>query len=139
MLILQLLLHISFNTKLSVHSQYGTVNGGGWYDVFSIAKVAVEPDETGFLIKKVFKGWVGDIEYWTDRSEPYRNSTIYVLMNRPKSVTAIWETDLSRLYMVIAFAVIVSGITVIIFIKRRFHKIVPQRTLANPSFTKDCN
>lgn len=112
--------------KLSVCSQYGNVSGEGWYDAFSIAKVSIKPTKIGFLVKRVFKGWVGDIDYWTDRSEPYRNSTIYILMNNPKSVTAIWETDLSQLYIVIAFTVIVSGIMVIIFIKRHFHKIVPQ-------------
>lgn len=76
---------------LSVSSPYGDPKGAGWYDEGSTATISVNtPIEAGFGVSRVFVRWSGDIS-----SE---SPTAQVLMDGPKSVTAVWRTDSTILY-----------------------------------------
>jgi len=91
---------------LTVKSEFGEVSGGGWYREDSKATVTVQPTETGFLVRKVFRGWSGD---YTGK-EP----TATVVMDKPKTVVAVWETDFTQLYILTAIIVAVGCIAVVL-------------------------
>ncbi len=79
--------------QLTVLSAGGGAQGSGWYDVGSEAPISASPS-AGFLVRRVFDGWSGDC------SSDQRESV--VVMDAPKTVEALWRTDCTQLYAVMA-------------------------------------
>jgi len=75
---------------LKVNSNIGDPKGEGWYDGDSEATVSVT-SPTGFLIQQFFEGWSGD--------STAKSSLITLRMDSPKTVTALWRTDYTRIYL----------------------------------------
>jgi len=63
------------------------VDGGGWYNESDVATLSAESSR-GFLVRRVFKGWIGDVESSSE--------TVSLEMNEPKNVYAEWRTDYSQ-------------------------------------------
>ncbi|MEM2529247.1 MAG: hypothetical protein QXG40_07635 [Ignisphaera sp.] len=104
---------------LEVASLHGTPLGGGWYDKDSIASISIEssvPTEdwmSSIGAKYVFIGWSGDIE------SP--NSSITIVMDRPKKVSAIWKADYMMAYVILGviFIILIVGVIVVLFSIRK--------------------
>jgi hypothetical protein len=102
---------------LEVISSHGTPLGSGWYDKDSIANISIEssiPIE-GWLgsigAKYVFAGWIGDIKSL--------NSSVTIIMDRPKSVTAIWKTDYTMAYVILLVIFMIFAISITVFLLTR--------------------
>jgi len=109
--------NVSANWKLqyylAVNSPYGNPTGEGWYDANSTAVFSVNPTD-GFLFKSHFLLWSDD------STSSDANSSI--LMDGPKKVTAIWETDTSSpLLLAIPIGLTIVGLIVagVVVFKRR--------------------
>jgi hypothetical protein len=90
--------------RLNVTSEFGNVNGEGWYDEGSAAVASVDGKEAGaedaFQVY-VLAGWGGDASGTGTTSNP-------MIMDGPKTAVAIWEKRLSA-----AFYVTVGGIALV--------------------------
>ena len=97
-----------------MESVYGVPQGAGWHDAGSTVSISVE-SSVGLIIRHVCTGWSGGI----DVTSP----TATVPMDGPKTVTANWRTDYTRLYILIV--VCVAALTaIIILLVRRKKKVV---------------
>jgi len=111
--------------RLTVNSPYGTTSGSGWYDAGSTAEFSVTSSvpETGIMgslgVKYVFKNWTGD----SSATSP--GATI--LMDSPKTVTAVWAKDSTQFYTLIGAiaGIIIILIVVLIVVLRRKPKAPP--------------
>jgi len=111
--------------RLTVNSPYGTTSGSGWYDAGSTAEFSVTSSvpETGIMgslgVKYVFKSWTGD----SSATSP--GATI--LMDSPKTVTAVWAKDSTQFYTLIGAiaGIIIILIVVLIVVLRRKPKAPP--------------
>jgi hypothetical protein len=111
--------------KLTVNSQYGTAGGSGWYDAggtaeFSVTSSVPERGIMGSLgVKYLFKSWTGDSSATTPQAT--------ILMNSPKTVTALWTKDYSQFYTIIGAiaALVIALIVVLIVVLRRKPKAPP--------------
>ncbi len=84
--------------KLAVSSDYGIVQGGGWYDAGSSATFSVTtPVDTSYGVRQVFERWTGD----SQSTSP----TATITMDSPHAVTAVWRTDNTILYATIALGI----------------------------------
>ncbi len=99
---------------LRVVSQYGDPQGEGWYDAGKIASFSVSPSVSGGIgVKHIFERWSGDF----NASSP----SATVLMNAPRTVTAVWRTDYTQLFTIVsAFvgAVAAAGTLAILILKK---------------------
>jgi len=94
---------------LFVSSQFGVVTGSGWYDEGSQASFSIDQNAfpmTGLIgslgAKFVFEKWGGDTSATSTKGE--------IEMNAPKSVSAIWKTDYTFLYVsVVVIAAVIAG------------------------------
>jgi len=83
---------------LTVSSEYGIVDGGGWYDAGSSATFSVTTHvDTSYGVKQVFDRWTGD--YLST------SPAVAVTMDSPLTVKAAWRTDSTILYETIGIAV----------------------------------
>jgi hypothetical protein len=83
---------------LTVTSDYGTVQGQGWYDAGSSATFSVTSQvDTSYGVKQVFERWSGD--------SVSTSSTATITMDSPRTVTAVWKTDSAILYATIALGI----------------------------------
>jgi hypothetical protein len=90
--------HYKTQYLLTVSSDYGIVQGGGWYDAGSSATFSVTTEvDTSYGVRQVFEIWTGDVESTSASST--------VTMNSPYAVTAVWRTDSTVLYATIALAI----------------------------------
>ncbi|MBO3801796.1 MAG: zinc-dependent metalloprotease family protein [Thermoproteota archaeon] len=89
-------------------SPLGFVNGSGWYDQGSYAKIVVYPTSEGLLILNIFEKWSGDIES--------SNSSLTVRIDGPKVLIARWKKDYSRVIILVSFLLLLF----ILFAKRNF-------------------
>ncbi len=98
---------------LTLVSEYGDAQGGGWYNSGAAAAISVT-SPVGMIVRKVFNGWSGD----------YSGDTAgaLVIMNQPKTVTANWKTDFLQLYILIIIIVLILGGLGFWFIKIRKRK-----------------
>jgi len=111
--------------KLAVNSEYGITTGSGWYDAGSTAEFSVTATvpESGVMgslgVKYVFKSWTGD------SSETTPQATI--LMNSPKTVTALWTKDDTQFYTLVGAvaAIVIALIVILILVLRRKPKVPP--------------
>jgi hypothetical protein len=85
---------------LTVVSEYGDAQGGGWYNSGSEAAISVT-SPVGMIIRQVFNGWSGD--YSGDAA------SASVIMDQPKTVTAKWKNDIMQLYILIIIVVLIIG------------------------------
>lgn len=83
---------------LTVTSDYGTVQGHGWYDAGSSATFSVTSQvDTSYGVKQVFERWSGD--------SVSTSPTATITMDSPRTVTAVWKTDSTILYATIALGI----------------------------------
>jgi hypothetical protein len=97
---------------LTVNSEYGEPEGEGWYNSGTTAEISVTTP-VGMIIRQVFTEWSGDYSGDTASSS--------IIMDKPKTVTAGWTTDLLQLYILIIVVVVVlgGGTFLIIRLRRR--------------------
>lgn len=99
---------------LTIESDYGEYQWGGWDDSSSRAIILITPS-TGTLIRHIFTGWSEDSTATT--------ATATVLMNGPKTVIANWRTDYTYLQYIliggVAGATGAASVIVIILRRRR--------------------
>lgn len=117
---------------LTVSSEYGYVDGEGWYDAGSPATFSVTPQvDTGYGVKQVFDRWTGDLQS--------TSPVVTVTMNSPFTVRAAWRTDSTILYTTIALAVgaaFVLGIGLTAIAIRRHEQAKPVPEIHGKSVTK---
>jgi hypothetical protein len=90
--------HYKTQYLLTASSEYGIVQGAGWYDAGSSATLSVTPQvDTSFGVRQVFDRWTGDFEL----SAP----TGIIVMNSPHNLAALWRTDSTVLYATLAVAI----------------------------------
>jgi len=83
---------------LAASSPYGTVEGEGWYDNGSYATVKLTvTDVDAGLVTYRFERWEG--------LEPgdvvVERGTVKVLVNKPRSLVAVWREDYTRAYLLL--------------------------------------
>jgi len=93
--------------QLTIESTYGDYTAEGWYDSGSTANISTSSPH-GKIIRQVFTGWSGD--------STGTEATAAVLMDAPKTVTANWRTDYTRLYILIAGAMAFVGAAITTYI-----------------------
>jgi hypothetical protein len=75
---------------LMASSPYGTISGIGWYPEGGRVALSIAPTSVSeFIIDRHFAGWSGDV-----KSDV---ATVNVVMDSPKSVTAEWKDDYTKL------------------------------------------
>ncbi|MEM2964215.1 MAG: zinc ribbon domain-containing protein, partial [Candidatus Bathyarchaeia archaeon] len=125
------ILEVVFKKQYLLHatSNYSKVEGAGWYDPGSTAKISIEKtvfkDKQG--LEYIFKGWKGDIQ----SQEP----TFEVLMDSPKNVEAIWqEKSVSTTYTlgIAAILLIVIAVAVCAYMIKTNRLRMPKTIKAIP-------
>lgn len=95
--------HYKTQYRLTVSSDYGITEGGGWYDAGDSATFSVtSPVDTSYGVKQVFERWSGDSQSGS--------ATATIVMDSPNSVTAVWRTDSTILYATIALGILAAFI-----------------------------
>jgi hypothetical protein len=90
--------HYRTQYLLTVSSEYGAAQGGGWYDAGDSAGFSVTTQvETGYGVRQVFDRWTGDVES--------SSSTGTIIMDSPHNVRAVWRTDSTILYATMALGI----------------------------------
>jgi uncharacterized repeat protein (TIGR02543 family) len=95
---------------LNVNSEYGNPQGSGWYFSDSTAEFSV-PATVGVIIQHHFAGWSGDSTAATPAAS--------IIMDEPRTLTANWRSDYSRLCIVIGILAVFIGVTSIVVARRR--------------------
>jgi len=73
---------------LEVKSEYGSVNGSGWYKAGEKVTISVpETIDCGNSTRKRFSGW------YEGNKLTGKEPTFTILINEPKTITAKWETE----------------------------------------------
>ena len=115
--------HYGTQYLLTASSDYGIVEGGGWYDVGSTATLSVTTEvDTSFGVKQVFQKWTGDMES--------SSATTAITMDSPHTLRAVWRTDSTILYATIVLAICAAfavgiGLTMFAIVKLREPKPAP--------------
>jgi len=107
---------------LEVVSEYGSVEGGGWYNESSYARVKLKDVEVGFLIRQVFERWEG-LGLQDKVLEP---GVVDIYMNGPRKLVAVWKTDYTQL--IILTIIIGATLTAIAYYKLIKHKSIHSYT-----------
>jgi len=88
--------------QLTVDSDYGNPQGGGYYDSGSTAQFSVTTP-TGFPIQHIFTAWQGDYTGTSPQGS--------ITMDKPHAVQAVWSTGyLPLIAIIIVAAAIVGGL-----------------------------
>ena len=106
---------------LTVESDYGEYQWGGWDDSSSRAIISItSTPSTGTLIRHIFTGWSGDPTVTTP--------TATVLMDGPKTVIANWRTDYTYLYILIGGVAGAAGASsvIVMIVRRRRRKALEE-------------
>lgn len=103
--------------RIDVYSEYGNTYGSGWYPKGTSVTVGVEETSISInpLIYKKFSGWSGDISA--------NNPTITIVVDSPKTVSAVWVDDYLYLYMFLGVVAIGGGTSGTIFFLYRKGKV----------------
>ena len=90
--------HYKTQYLLTVSSDYGIVQGQGWYDAGSPATFSVTTEvDTSYGVRQVFEKWTGDMQS--------TSASTTITMDSPHTVTAVWRSDSTILYATIALAI----------------------------------
>lgn len=93
--------HYKTQYLLKVSSDFGPVQGGGWYDAGSFATFSVTRQvDIRYGVKQVFERWAGDAES--------TSSSVTVKMDSPRTVWAVWRPDSTILYATIALGFVTA-------------------------------
>jgi hypothetical protein len=106
---------------LKIASDYGSSKGEGWYKAGSMATFSVSTPVSGeWGTRYIFRQWTGD---WTGDS-----TTGTALMDRPKTVKALWAVDQSQLYILVAVAATAATVVLAVVMagKRRAKKPITE-------------
>ena len=95
---------------LTVESEYGDPQGGGWYNSGSAAIVSVT-SPLGVIVRQVFTHWSSDLTETTPSAS--------IIMGSPKVVVANWRTNYSQLYILIGGILGLAGVISVIIVVRR--------------------
>ena len=106
---------------VNVISEYGSSTGTGWYEEGATAGISARPPAEGLLITHAFAGWDGSII----ESEGYSAS---IIVDSPKTLTARWTADYSRLVALVIMIAVSAGAAMIIFRRRSRTKLLPPIT-----------
>lgn len=81
--------HYDTEYYLTVNSDYGITNGSGWYAAGSIVYAGLDADIVSGITGQrfVFQSWTGDA------SGTNHTQSDSIIMNGPRSATAIWDTE----------------------------------------------
>ena len=113
--------HYKTQYLLTVSSDYGIVQGGGWYDAGSPATFSVTTEvDTSYGVRQVFEKWTGDMQSTSASST--------ITMDSPHTVAAVWRSDSTVLYATIALAIcaaFVLGIGFTMLAVARLHEPKP--------------
>jgi len=118
-----LVAHYKTQYLLTVSSDYGIVQGAGWYDAGSSATFSVTIQvDTSYGVKQVFERWTGNTET--------PSATATITMDSPHTVTAVWRTDSTILYATIALGIAAAfvlgiGLTMFAITRPREAKPIP--------------
>jgi hypothetical protein len=86
---------------LTLLSDYGVVQGRGWYDAGSSATYSVTMQvDTSYGVKQVFDRWTGDVES--------TSAVGSITMDAPHRVAAVWRTDSTILYATVALGIVAA-------------------------------
>ncbi|MGI0035458.1 MAG: hypothetical protein ACRD98_06285, partial [Nitrososphaera sp.] len=82
---------------LQISDPNGIASGGGYYDEGTKATITMSRTSIGgVLIDKSFAGWSGDMKS--------SSSTTEVLMDSPKTITAVWQDSYLKIGLIVAAA-----------------------------------
>ena len=115
--------HYKTQYLLTASSDYGIVQGGGWYDAGSSATFSVTTEvDTSYGVKQIFVKWTGDTES--------TSATTAIRMDSPHTLRAVWRTDSTILYATIVLAICAAfavgiGLTMFAIVKLRDPKPAP--------------
>ncbi|MGA3298201.1 MAG: zinc ribbon domain-containing protein [Candidatus Bathyarchaeia archaeon] len=103
---------------LTVRSDFGYLNGGGWYNEGSTASFSVSPVQSpydGFLgtisLQHQFTGWSGDVVSTSASSS--------ISMDGPKTVTASWKTVGGPLFLGLVGLILAMSLVAVFLLYRR--------------------
>ncbi|MDE1826106.1 MAG: hypothetical protein KGH83_00750 [Thaumarchaeota archaeon] len=105
---------------VNVISEFGHIEGAGWYDSGTTATISVKPTQD-FPVGHTFEGWQG-----VENS----SNSIDMVVNSPRVFTAVWKTDYSPI-VIIGAIIVGSTVGIIIFRKRRRRVSVQSQTESN--------
>lgn len=108
--------------------EMGSPQGGGFYNAGSMAQFSVTSPE-GYLIQQVFVQWQGD---YTGTS-----SSGSITMNGPKTITAVWTTSYTNLYLAAGGLVVIIIIAIVLAMRRRGRKEGDKETNTNAKQEKE--
>jgi hypothetical protein len=115
--------HYKMQYLLTASSDYGIVQGGGWYDAGNSATLSVTTEvDTSYGVKQIFVKWTGDTES--------TSATTTIMMDSPHTLRAVWRTDSTILYATIVLAICAAfalgiGLTMFAIARLRVHKLAP--------------
>jgi hypothetical protein len=115
--------HYKTQFLLTASSDYGIVQGGGWYDAGSSATFSVTTEvDTSYGVRQVFDKWMGAMES--------TSASTTVTMDSPHTLRAVWRTDSTVLYATIALAICAAfvlgiGLTMLAVARLREPKPAP--------------
>jgi len=115
--------HYKTQYLLTASSDYGIVQGGGWYDAGNSATLSVTTEvDTSYGVKQIFVKWTGDTES--------TSATTTITMDSPHTLRAVWRTDSTILYATIVLAICAAfalgiGLTMFAIARLRVPKPAP--------------
>jgi len=115
--------HYKTQYLLTASSDYGIVQGGGWYDAGNSATLSVTTEvDTSYGVKQIFVKWTGDTES--------TSATTAITMDSPHTLRAVWRTDSTILYATIVLAICAAfalgiGLTMFAIVRLREPKPAP--------------
>jgi len=116
--------HYKTQYLLTASSDYGIVQGGGWYDAGNSATLSVTTEvDTSYGVKQIFVKWTGDTES--------TSATTTITMDSPHTLRAVWRTDSTILYATIVLAICAAfalGIGLTMFAIARLREPKPAPT-----------
>jgi len=115
--------HYKTQYLLTASSDYGIVQGGGWYDAGNSATLSVTQEvDTSYGVKQIFVKWTGDTES--------TSAATVITMDSPYTLRAVWRTDSTILYATIVLAILAAfalgiGLTMFAIARLREPKPAP--------------
>jgi len=108
-------LSIQYQTQyyVDVISESGNPTGSGWFDANSTTNISVTTPQ-GIGVQKVFDRWEGD--------NASTSPTLSILVDSPKTLTAVWHDDYTQVYIAVLIIVAVLVLATFIAVSRKRSK-----------------